>query len=51
MIFDFVIQLDNTAPIFFRQLVHQNTLQEVELAYQLQINSFQGKLAGMLVMQ
>jgi hypothetical protein len=34
-----------------RQWVHQNTTQEAELAYPLQINSFQANLAGMLVMQ
>jgi len=37
--------------IFSRQWVHQNTTQEAELAYPLQINSFQANLAGMLVMQ
>jgi hypothetical protein len=40
----------NTAPIFSRQWVHQNTPQEAELAYPLQINSFQANLAGMSVM-
>jgi hypothetical protein len=42
---------ENTAPIFSRQWVHQNTPQEAELAYPLQINSFQANPAGMLVMQ
>jgi len=41
----------NTALIFGRQWVHKNTPQEAELAYPLQINSFQANLVGMLIMQ
>jgi hypothetical protein len=45
------VKRKNTARIFSRQRVHQNTPQEVELASLAQINSFQGHLARMLVMQ
>jgi hypothetical protein len=42
---------ENAAPMFSRQWVHQNTPQEAELPYPLQINSSHANLAGMSVMQ